>query len=150
MSGLRRIPLFTRVLGLSLTIGFLVPVVYEFTQKPAARSRIPSMERAAIVTAALACVASVLLAWRARPIDERSVANRPRTMQFGLWQLFAVTTLAAILLAVAKWLDVSWVSAGVAATAVGVLAWAILQDAEVRSRTGALLAGMFCPFVWMI
>jgi hypothetical protein len=71
-------------------------------------------------------------------------------MQFRLWQLFALMTVAAILLAAMKWLDISWASALVAAVALGVLAWSLTQDRRVRSRAAALVAGLFCPLAWMV
>ena len=38
----------------------------------------------------------------------------------------------------------------VGVVALGVLAWALFQEARVRSRAAALVAGLFCPTVWMI
>lgn len=139
---------FTLVAGIGLTIGFLVPVAFEFTEEPWNRTRLVSMERAAIVTVVLSsvvCVCLVCLAKQKPPAAER----RPK-VQLRLWQLFAVMSLAAILLAVMKRLNLSWASGLVTAVALGVLCWAVCQDARVRSRTAALVAGLFCPLVWMV
>lgn len=144
-----RIPLFTLVAGVGLTIGFLVPVAFELTEKSWNRSRLVPLERAAMVTAALTCALGVFVAWLGK-CSGPSADERKRKIQFRLWHLFAVMTLAAILLAMVKWLDISWASALVAAVALGVLAWALAQDARVRSRAAALVAGLFCPLVWMV
>jgi hypothetical protein len=149
MNAFRRIPLFTLVAGISMTIGFLVPVVFEFTEQPAARSRHPSMEWAAILTVALTCVACVLVAWLSKR-PEQPPDGRARKLQFGLWKLFVVMTLSAVLLAVAKWLEISWLSALITVLALGVLGWSNYLGPDVRSRAGSLLASLFCPFVWMI
>lgn len=147
-STLSRIPLFTLVAGVGLTIGFLVPVAFEFAEEPWNRTRLVSMERAAILTAVLSsalCVCLIYLGKQKPPAAER----RPK-LQLRLWHLFAVMTLAAILLAAMKWLDHSWASGLVATVALGVLGWAVCQDARVRSRAAALVAGLFCPLVWMV
>lgn len=143
-----RIPLFTLVTGFGLTIGFLVPVAFEFAEKPWNRTRLVSMERAAIVTVVLSSVLCVCLAWLGK--EKPPAAERRQKVQVRLWQLFAVMTVAAILLAVMKWLDISWASGLVTAVALGVLSWAVCQDAHVRSRAAALVAGLFCPMVWMV
>jgi hypothetical protein len=143
-----RIPLFTLVAGIGLAIGFLVPVAFEVAEEPWNRTRLISMERAAIVTVALSSVLCVCLAWlgkKSPPAAER----RPK-VQFRLRQLFVVITLAAILLAVMKWLNLSWASGLVTVVALGVLCWALCKDARVRSRAAALVAGLFCPLVWMV
>jgi hypothetical protein len=143
-----RIPLFTLVAGIGLTIGFLVPVAYEFAEEPWNRTRLTSLELAAMVTIVLTCVLCVFLAWfgKIRP----PAAERRPNVQWKLWQLFAVMTVAAILLAVMKWLEISWASGVVAAVALGVLLWAAFQDPRVRARAAALVAGLFCPLVWMV
>jgi hypothetical protein len=143
-----RIPLFTLVAGIGLTIGFLVPVAFEFTEEPWNRTRLVSMERAAIVTVVLCgaiCVCLVCLG-KEKPL---AAEQRPK-VQLRLWQLFAMTTVTAILLAVMKRLELSWASGLVTAVALGVLCWSACQDARVRSRTAALVAGLFGPLVWMV
>ncbi len=149
MSLMKRVPLLTLLAGISLAIGFAVPVVFEWTQKPAARSRIPSMERAALAAVVLTAIAGTLAASWSKPADQPPGAGRPK-LQFGLRSLFAATTVAAVLVAAARWLDAPWSSAMVAAAAVCTLGWSCRQDAQVRSRTGALLASLFLPFAWMI
>jgi hypothetical protein len=143
-----RIPLFTFVAGIGLTIGFLVPVAFEFAEEPWNRTRLVSMERAAIMTAVLSCALCVCLAWLGK--ERPPAAERRPKIQLRLWQLFAVMTVAAILLGVMKWLDISWASGLVTAVALSVLCWAVFQDARARSRTAALVAGLFCPLVWMV
>jgi hypothetical protein len=143
-----RIPLFTLVAGIGLAIGFLVPVAYEVTEEPWNRTRLVSMERAAMVTVALSSVLCVCLACLGK--QKPSATERPPKVQLRLWQLFAVMTLAAILLALLKMLNLSWASGLVTAVALGVLCWAVSQDARVRSRAAALVAGLFCPLVWMV
>jgi hypothetical protein len=144
----KRLPLFTLTAGVGLTIGFLVPVAYEWMQEPWNRTRLVSLEWAALLTMGLTCVACGFMAWLGR--GQPSVAEpRPR-IQFKLWHLFAVMTVAAILLAAGKWLDLSWASALVAAVALGVLGWSLLQEARARSRTAALVAAIFCPLAWMV
>jgi hypothetical protein len=120
---LNRFPLFTLTAGLGLTVGFLVPVAYELMEEPWNRTRLVSLERAAMVTAALTCMLCALAAWLGKS-SEPSETVGPRKFQFRIWQLFAVMSVAAILLAAQKWLDLSWASALVAAVALGVLGWA--------------------------
>jgi len=148
MSFIKRLPLFTLLAGISLAIGFAVPVVYEWTQKPPARSRLPAMEQAALVALLLTVVVCPLVAWLRKP--QEPTAAGPRKLQFNLRALFAATTVSAILVAAARWLDASWSSALVAAVAAIVVGWSFLRDAGVRSRTGSLVATLFFPFVWVI
>ena len=125
-----------------------MPVAYEWMQEPWNRTRLVFLEWASLVTVALTCVVCGFAAWLSRG-SSSAAEPRPRT-QFRLWHLFAVMTLAAILLATGKWLDVSWASAVVAAVALGVLSWSLFQDARARSRMAALVAAVFCPLVWMV
>jgi hypothetical protein len=148
LSTIGRIPLFTLVAGVGLTIGFLVPVAYELTEKPWNRTRLVGLERAAMVTAALTCALCVLKAWVSKG-DAPAAAEPKRKIQFRLWQLLAAITVAAILLAVMKWL-VFWAIVLVPAVVLGVLGWVIRQEARVQSRTAAVLAVLFCPQVWMV
>jgi hypothetical protein len=143
-----RVPLLTLVAGIGLTIGFLVPVAFEFAEEPWNRTRLVSMERAAIVTVAFSSVLCVCLACLAK--QKPPAAERRPKLQLRLWHLFAVMSLVAILLAVMKQLDLSWASGLVTAVALGVLSWAICQEARIRSRASALVAGLFCPLVWMV
>jgi hypothetical protein len=143
-----RIPLFTLVAGIGLAIGFLVPVAFEVAEEPWNRTRLISMELAAIVTVVISSVLCVCLAWLGK--ERPPAAERRPKVQLRLRQLFAVITLAAILLAVMKWLNLAWASGLVTAVALGVLCWAVRQDARVRSRVAALVAGLFCPLVWMV
>jgi len=141
-----------------LTIGFLVPVVFELTEKPWNRTRLVGLERAAMVTVVVACGLGVLEFWHVKRFVTRRMTatngaaadERPRKMQFGLWQLFVVMTLAAVVLAVVKWLGVSWASGLVAAVVLGVLAWGLFQEPRLQLRAAALVAGLFCPMVWMV
>jgi hypothetical protein len=146
---LRRVPLFALVMGVGLMIGFLVPVVYELTEKPWNRMRLPGMEQAAMLSAAVACGLGVLEYWHLKRFGT-AADERPRKVQFRLWQLFAVMTLAAVVLAVVKWLGIAWGSALVAVVVLGVLSWGLFQEPRVQLRAAALVAGMFCPLVWMI
>lgn len=50
---LRRLPVFTLLTGISLAIGLVIPTVFEWGEKRAARSRHPEMETAAFL--AIAC-----------------------------------------------------------------------------------------------
>jgi hypothetical protein len=149
MKRLARLPLLTLLAGISLAIGFFVPVFYEWTREPPSRSRLPALERASLASLLLTFVAWALVAWLSKPADEPQAAPR-RKLQFGLRGLFAATTAVAVLVAVARWLDAPWSSGLVAAAAVGTLGWSLLRDTAVRWRTAALLACLFCPFVWMI
>lgn len=150
----RHVPLFPLVAGIGLTVGFLVPVAFEWTEQPWNRTRLVGMERAAMVTMVVTCAVCALGAFitpthfAGAPV--MTANEQPRKVQFRLWQLFAVMTLTAVLLAVMKWLDVTWASGLVSAVALGVLGWALIHDARVRARAGALVAGMFCPMVWMV
>jgi hypothetical protein len=143
-----RFPLFTLVAGFGLTMGFLVPVAYELMEEPWNRSRLVSLERAAMISALVTCMLCPVAVWLGK--GKSASVEQKRKIQFRLWHLFAVMTLAAIVLAAAKWLELTWVSALVAAVALGVVAWGLAQDAGMRSRTGALVAGLFCPLVWMV
>ncbi len=152
MKRLSRLPLYSLLIGISLAIGFAVPVIYEWTQKPPARSRIPSMERAAIgvlLLTALAVVASAILVKLMQPAEEPPTSQRPK-LQFGLRGLFAVTTALALFFAAVRWLDAPWSSGLVAAAAAGAMGWSLSRGAAAAWRLGALLACMFFPFVWMI
>src|SRR4029434_10520091 len=60
---LGRVPLFTLVAGVGLTVVFLVPVAYELTEKPWNRTRLVGLERAAMVSVAVACGLGVLEFW---------------------------------------------------------------------------------------
>jgi hypothetical protein len=142
----RRLPLFTMVAGISLAVGFAVPVVFEWGEKPAARSRYPALEMAAISLLVVTPAVCALIAWLRKPVE----APQKQKLQFSLRRMFAITTLMAVVLSAARWLDVAWTSASVTAVALGTLAWSCLQDASVRSRTGALLAGLFFPFAWIV
>ena len=144
-----RTPLLALVAGIGLTTGFLVPVAFELTEQPWNRTRLAGMERAAMATVVVAFVLGVLEFWHLKRFGT-AADERPRQVQFRLWQLFAVMTLAGVVLAVVKWLHVSWASGLVAVVAVGVLSWALFQEARVQSRGAALVAGVFCPLVWMI
>jgi len=130
-----------------MTIGFLVPVAFEFTEKPWNRTRLVGLEWAAIVTVAVTCALGGLGAWWGK---RPAATQGKRKIQFRLWQLLALMTLDAIALAVAKWLEIPWGSALVAVVALNVLAWGLTQDALVRSRAAAVVAGLFCPQVWMV
>ena len=144
-----RIPLFTLVAGVGLTIGFLVPVAFEFTEKPWNRTRLAGMEQAAMVTVGLTCALGVLAHWRGKAL-RLTAAEQPQKIQFRLWHLFALMTLAAIVLAVVKWLGVSWASGAVAAVVLGVLGWSLTHEDRVQMRAAAVVAALFCPQVWMV
>lgn len=146
---LGRVPLFTLVAGIGLTVGFLVPVAYELMEKPWNRTRLVGLERAAMLSVVVACGLGVLEFWHLKRIGT-AADERPRKVQFRLWQLFAVMTLAAVVLAVVKWLGISWVNALVGAVVLGVLGWALFQQPRVQLRAGAMVAGLFCPMVWMV
>jgi hypothetical protein len=143
-----RIPLFALVTGMGLAIGFLVPVAHELTEKPWNRTRLLGMERSAMVSVVLACGLGLLEYWHVKRIG--AAAERPRKMQFRLWQLFAAMTLAAVVLSVVKWLEISWVSGLVTVLVVGVLGWGLFQAPRMQQRVSALVAALFCPLVWMV
>jgi hypothetical protein len=145
----KELPLLTLLAGISVAIGFFVPVLFEWGQKPASRSRLPTMERAAIAALVLTIVACALVVWLRKPAGNSPVAARPR-LQFGLRGLFAATTVAAVLLAASRWLGVSLSSGLVVAAAFCAVGWSLCQGAAVSWRVGALLACLFFPFVWMI
>jgi hypothetical protein len=147
---LKRLPLFTLTAGVGLTIGFLVPVAYELMDEPWNRSRLVGLERAALVTAVLTCLLGALAAWLGRNSEPSETAGPRKKFQFRIWQLFAAMSVAAILLAAQRWLDLSWASALVAGVALGVLGWSLLLEARARSRMAALVAALFCPAVWIV
>lgn len=145
----RRFPLLTLVAGLGLTVGFLAPVVFEWMQEPWNRTRLVGMEWAAMVSAVAACGLGVLEYWHRRRFEQAADERRPK-VQFRLWQLFAVMTIAAVLLAVMKWLSVAWASSLTALVAVVVLGWGLFQEPGLQLRASALVAALFCPMMWMV
>jgi hypothetical protein len=145
----KRLPLLTLLSGLGLAIGFLVPVIYEWMDEPGSRSRLPAMERGAIAALVLTAAICALVAWLSKLQNDQEPAPR-RKLQFSLRGLLAAMTAAAVLVAVARWLDVSWTSGLVALAAFCAAGWSLLSEVAVRWRTGALLACLFFPFVWMI
>ena len=145
----KRLPLFTLSAGIALVIGFIVPTIYEWTQKSVARSLIPPLELAAAAALVLTMIGYTLNVWLGRR-EEVQTVHRTGKCQFGLRGLFAVTTLAAIAVAIARWFDASLANASVAAVALVIAGWSFCHDWHVRARTGALLASLFFPFAWMI
>ncbi len=152
---LRRLPLFTILTGASLTIGLLVPTVFEWTKQESARSRHPEMEFAALVAMLTSLSIAVVIWIRNRPDtcppdrDEHGTANR---IQFGIRHVLIATTLVAMTLAVAPIFDeltavLYWFLVEVL---VVISVWTCFQSAAVRSRMGAILASLFLPFAWII
>lgn len=107
------------------------------------------MEWAALASMLVACGLGVLEYWHLKRFAA-AAEEQSRKIQFRLWQLFAAMTVAAVVLAVVKWLGSSWGSATVGVVALGVLGWGLFQQPRAQVRTAALVAGLFCPLVWMI
>ena len=150
---LNRLPVFPLFAGIALSIGLLVPSIFEWGEKPAARSRHPEMERAAFIVFAVTLVVAAICWYLSKPSNfERPIDSKEnsRRFQFGVRGLLIATTLAAASLAVAPWMNLIVSTAIVLVTAFAVLVYSFYHSWPVRSRTGALLASMFLPFAWMI
>jgi hypothetical protein len=151
LSLIRRFPLLPLLTGLSLVMGFMVPAIFELAQKPASRNRFAKMEQTAVAiavaTAVWCAVAGFLGGRRAKPSP---AATTPRAMQFGLRAVFVAVTLTAVVLAVARALDMHWGSAVTLALVVAIAAWSLTGDWPLRARIGTLLACTYFPFTWMI
>lgn len=157
LSVFKRLPFFTIITGLSLAIGLLIPTVFEFGEKRAARSRHPEMEFVAFLTLLVTLVITVIVWFWKRPEsrqtndDEIDITSASR-IQFGIRHVLVATTLVAALLAAAPVFDLPepmlfWM---IGMVLVAILVWTGLQTASVRSRMGATLAGMFLPFAWIV
>jgi hypothetical protein len=150
---LNRIPLFTLMAGFSLAIGLLVPTIFEWSESPAARSRHPEMERAAlmaIVVALLFAGPFWLLKNPERETEEALKLVRDKPVQFGIRHLLIAMTLVAILAAgipLIKDVIAPWVVMGAIA---GLSLWAVFLGPVVRSRVGALMSAVFLPFAWIV
>ncbi len=150
-SNVNRWPLFPITAGIALCWGLMVPTVFEWGQKGAARSRYPEMELAAAIVFLLATIVTLLVWWKNRTAkDEPVAASEPRRMQFSIRKLLIATALAAISLTAARFLHSDWapwiVGCAIAVPAV----WAFRVDRSVRWRMATLVAAMFLPFVWLI
>ena len=150
-SFLRRIPLFPLCTGISLFVGLIIPSIFEFTEKPAARSRHYGLEKLAVATLLVTFIACLVIMWlRSNPSSKPIVTANERKLQFGLRQLFFATTLSAILLATTQILSPQLASLSVVGLVFAIIGWAFAGDWHRRSRIGAILVCMFMPFVWMI
>ncbi len=89
----RRLPLLPLFTGISLAIGFIIPSIFELTQKPASRSRHYVMEQAAVAVLGIAILACSFAMWLSRNPTKQPVDADFRKMQFGLREVFVAMTL---------------------------------------------------------
>ncbi len=145
-------PLCTLMTGTGLAVGLLVPTVFEWTEKPAARSRHTAMDRAALVVIVVTLVVGAIVWSLNRPkelADVTGPASTSKSVQFGIRHILIAMTVVALLIAIGPMIkSVShWV---VVAAGAGILGWSHRIGPVIRSRTGACLAAMFLPFVWIV
>ena len=150
-SNIDRWPLFPIVAGIALSWGLMVPTIFEWSEKPAARSRHPEMQGAAVIVLVIAA-ASTFIVWRFNRRRPTATVDAPasRRIQFSLKGLMIAIAVTAVSLAVAPMLNpesAAWLVA--AALAVMVLR-AFRVDSAARWRLAALVAAMFLPFCWLV
>jgi hypothetical protein len=143
--------------GLSLAIGLMIPTVFEWGEKQAARSRHPELEFAALCSVLVSLVIATFLWFWNRPdarqaSDDDMESRSASRIQFGIRHVLIATTLIAISLAAAPLFDLPkpmlyWIMSVVLAA---IVVWTFIETASVRSRMGAILAGMFLPFAWIV
>ncbi len=148
----RRLFLFAFFAGVGLAIGFAVPVVVEWGERPEIRSQIPTIETAALGTLLVTTIVCGFSFWMGRRtgVGLVEVATQPRKLQFGINGLFIAMTVAAFSIVVAGWFNESTTNAVVVFFAIGVVGWSWFRDWDVCARVGAMLGALFLPFVWMI
>jgi hypothetical protein len=143
--------LFPLFAGIGLAIGCIVPSIFELTQELHQRSRHEGLEMAAtIAIGATVLLCSGIILGRRNVSSLPATETGPRKHQFGLRAVFAVTTVTAIVLAIAKLLDSHWTNSIVMALAFAIVGWSISGGWPIQSRVGALLASLFLPFTWMV
>lgn len=147
----RRLPLFPLFSGISLAIGLVIPSVFEWTQKPASRSRHVTLEHAAAAVLVITMFACSFVMWRRRnATGQAAVRSESRKLQFGLRDVFVAITIVAVVLAMARLVSPPVASGGVIAVVSAIVGWAFACDRPIRSRVGLILANMYLPLAWMI
>jgi|GEM_PF-4262076 len=141
------------MVGIGLATGLVVPTVFEWSQKAAARGRHSGMERAALVALAVSLVIAIMI-WvlrrRADGAEELAEPARGKPIQFGIRHLLVAMTLVAIFAAAAQLIGdvfVPWIMMGAIA---GLLGRSLFLGPIVRSRVAALMAAVFLPFAWIM
>jgi len=148
---IKRFPWFTSTTGLALTFGLLVPTIFELGEK--ARSRHTGLERGALLVIVLTIAIAALIWFLNKPSDDSDdQPDKVANLQFGIRHILITMTVIAIAIGVAPALNpekdiLIW---GMFGILVGTIGWTSIQRADLRVRSGTLIAGMFLPFVWII
>jgi hypothetical protein len=148
----RPLPWLPLLTGISLATGLVVPSIYEWGQKPAARTRHAGMERAALAVLVVTGVVCLLVMWlRGTPDSPPPEQAKVGRRQFGLREVFAVTTFTAVVFALSRLDNPIFINGLVAVVAVALVGWSFAYGGwRLRNRLAGTLVTMFLPFAWMI
>jgi hypothetical protein len=156
-SFLRRLPYPILAIGFALTIGLVIPPFYEWSNGSQILGRELKLLRATFLTLAITLVVSAIGFWRNWQI--RHTLSAPegddpvqpiRKIQFSIRGQLIVTTLVAILLAVAPLFATTWQGTVTLVLIFAILGWAIFIQRSAFIRTLCWLGVTYLPFVWVI
>ena len=154
----KRFPQFTLIAGIGLSIGLVIPYLYERIGGHSIAPRESLLLTASICTLALTAIAYVF--WmRIGPRWEQTLETEKEPdakeenpaaggkSQFGLQRMFAITALIAVALGLGNLFGLAGVCWTVVA-AVAAFAMTLNRDARIRVLT--LLAALLLPHAWVI
>ena len=137
-------PLFFVASGLSLSVGFFVPIIFEWGQPIAARSRHPKLVLAIVIVVVSTATLSLLHVWAAHHLFATRTDSMKKNVQWSIFDLIVATTIVAVVMALRT---EHWPMYLLIA---GITYWSLRQPAAIRERMLATLAVAYFPFVWMI
>lgn len=150
MTHFRQLALSIHWLGASLIVGLMIPTVFEFTQQPAARSRHSGAQQIALWVLVVTFGAVVTLQWLDRCGPPAGPRSTPHPLRFRVRDMLLITLLTALLLTLARALEVP--AATILMTIAIVLAsvWTWRRGRGAWLRLIGHLACLYGPFCWMV
>ena len=141
-------PLLALFSGLSLMVGWLIPVYYDWTDADQSRAS-PLLTYASVGVLVFSSLLFIGSNW-IEIAGDPPIPNCDQRNKFGIRTLLGITALAAFMLAAAPYTPESWACGMTGMFMLLAITKSCIRYPHARYRMAALLATMYFPFVWIV